>query len=71
MVIVLFTLCLKHPGNVVHLQSWEARDRGGPETGKPVLADEATRPFEFPCVDGVEKAISIFCENLSLAVIFP
>ncbi|MGO8091642.1 hypothetical protein AB9E29_31390 [Rhizobium leguminosarum] len=41
------------------------------ETGEPVFTDEATRPFKFPCADGVEKAISIFCENLSLAGIFP
>ncbi|MBY5785306.1 hypothetical protein HFN62_16440 [Rhizobium leguminosarum] len=41
------------------------------KTGEPVLTDEATRPFKFPCADGVEKAISIFCKNLSLAGIFP
>ncbi|MBX5181687.1 hypothetical protein HJB88_03375 [Rhizobium sp. NZLR5] len=42
-----------------------------PETKEPILTDEATRPFKFPCSDGVEKAISIFCENLRLAGIFP
>ncbi|MBY3414860.1 hypothetical protein HFN87_16405 [Rhizobium laguerreae] len=41
------------------------------ETGEPVFADEATRPFKFPCDGGVAKAISIFCEKLRLAGIFP
>jgi hypothetical protein len=41
------------------------------ETREPILTDEATRPFKFPCSDGVEKAISIFCENLRLAGVLP
>lgn len=41
------------------------------ETHEPVLTDETTRPFKFPCSEGVEKAISIFCEKLTLAGIFP
>ncbi|MFS2179557.1 hypothetical protein ACCC98_27020 [Rhizobium pisi] len=37
------------------------------ETGDPILVDEATRPFKFPCTGGVEEAISIFSENMRLA----
>ncbi|MBX5145389.1 hypothetical protein [Rhizobium lentis] len=37
------------------------------ETGEPILVDEATRPFKFPCSGCVEEAISTFCENMRLA----
>ncbi|PDS61385.1 hypothetical protein CO653_33335 [Rhizobium anhuiense] len=34
------------------------------ETGDPILVDEATRPFKFPCSGSFEEAISTFCENM-------
>ncbi|MBB2719109.1 UNVERIFIED_ORG: hypothetical protein GGD48_004368 [Rhizobium etli] len=37
------------------------------ETGEPILVDEATRPFKFPCSGSFEEAISTFCENMRLA----
>ncbi|NKL08244.1 hypothetical protein [Rhizobium leguminosarum] len=40
-------------------------------TGEPVLAEEATRPFKFPCGEGVAKAIASFCDKLKMAGIFP
>ncbi|ARO31729.1 hypothetical protein NXC14_CH03845 [Rhizobium sp. NXC14] len=40
-------------------------------TGDPVLVDEATRPFKFPCSGGFDEAISILCENMRLAGIIP
>ncbi|MGO6850303.1 hypothetical protein ACCS68_07850 [Rhizobium beringeri] len=40
-------------------------------TGEPVLTEEATRPFKFPCSEGVAKAISVFCGKLKMAGIFP
>ncbi|RWY84567.1 hypothetical protein EHI44_18030 [Rhizobium leguminosarum] len=39
-------------------------------TGEPVLTEEATRPFKFPCGEGVAKAISVFCGKLKMAGIF-
>ncbi|MGO6999482.1 hypothetical protein [Rhizobium leguminosarum] len=40
-------------------------------TGEPVLTEEATRPFKFPCGEGVANAISAFCSKLKMAGIFP
>ena len=37
------------------------------KTGDPILVDEATRPFKFPCSGGFEEAMSTFCENMRLA----
>lgn len=39
-------------------------------TGEPVLTEEATRPFKFPCSEGVAKAIASFCGKLKMAGIF-
>lgn len=41
------------------------------ETEDPILVDEATRPFKFPCSGGLDGAISTFCKNLRLAGIIP
>ncbi|AHG47131.1 hypothetical protein RLEG12_29480 [Rhizobium leguminosarum bv. trifolii CB782] len=41
------------------------------ETGEPVLVEEATRPFKFPCTGGVEEAISSLCEKMTLAGVIP
>ncbi|AHF82945.1 hypothetical protein RWK44_31760 [Rhizobium sp. 25PS6] len=40
-------------------------------TGQPILAEEATRPFKFPCGGGVAKAIAVFCDKLKMAGVFP
>ncbi|XKM39808.1 hypothetical protein A4U53_027315 [Rhizobium ruizarguesonis] len=40
-------------------------------TGEPTLTQEATRPFKFPCGQGVAKAIASFCDKLKMAGIFP
>ncbi|TBC34486.1 hypothetical protein ELH33_04975 [Rhizobium ruizarguesonis] len=40
-------------------------------TGEPILTQEATRPFKFPCSQGVAKAIASFCDKLKMAGIFP
>ena len=37
------------------------------KTGEPILVDEATRPFKFPCSGDFDEAISTLCENMRLA----
>ncbi|MBX4972624.1 hypothetical protein HJB73_04065 [Rhizobium lentis] len=36
-------------------------------TGDPILVNEATRPFKFPCSGDFDEAISTLCENMRLA----
>lgn len=41
------------------------------KTGEPILVEEATRPFRFPCNGTAEEAISILCKNMRLAGVIP